>query len=303
MTSRPESSGDPRKLVVGFCCNECAYAAADLAGSTHRTHPPNVLVVRVPCSGAVDPSWLLYALANGADAVFVAGCRRGECHYVDGNLKAEARVSFLKSLLEAVGVEPERVEMFFMAASEPHKFVEAAREMAARVERLPPLHRRESVPVGPKRDVLIRALQSIAVEVRDVQLPAVPGFEVPVFDLEKCIGCRACVEACPNDALRSEDSGDYRVFILSALRCTGCGDCVDACRENEVEALSLGGVRVPQLLSEWSEVARVELVRCSVCGRPFATERELERADSPPICPDCKAKASAKAISFGRVRW
>ncbi len=302
MTSGSELSGRPKKLVVGFCCNECAYAAADLAGSTHRTHPPSVLVVRVPCSGAVDPSWLLYALANGADAAFVAGCRKGECHYVDGNLKAEARVSFLKSLLEAVGVEPERVEMFFMAASEPHRFVEAAREMAARVEKLPSLRRRESVPVGPKREALIRALQSIAVEVRDVRLPAIPGFEVPVFDLERCIGCGACVEACPEGALRSEDRGDFRVFLLSAASCIGCGDCVDACRENEVEALSLGGVRAPQLLSDWSEVARLELTRCSVCGRPFATDRELERADSPPICPECKAKASAKAISFGRVR-
>lgn len=302
MTSGAKTSRGSEKLVVGFCCNECAYAAADLAGSTHRTHPPNVLVVRIPCSGTADPSWLLYALANGADATFVAGCRKGECHYVNGNLRAEERVNFLKSLLEAIGVEPERVEMFFMASSEPHKFVEAAREMAARVEKLPPLHRKERVPIGSKRETLIRALQALAVEIRDVQLPAIPGFEVPVFDLDKCIGCGACVEACQEGALRFRDQGDYRILFLSAGKCVNCGDCVDACRENRIEAISLGGVRVPQLLEDWSEVARLELVRCSACGRPFATIRELERADSPPICPDCKSKASAEAISLGRVR-
>jgi len=289
--------------VVGFCCNECAYAAADLAGSTHRRHPANVLVVRVPCSGTVDPSWLLYALARGADAVFVAGCRKGECHYVDGNVKAERRVNFVKELLRAVGVEPERVEMFFMASSEPQKFVAAAEEMARRVEELGPLRRTrrlDRVRLGKKMN-LVEALRVVAREVRDLVLPEIPGFRVPIYD-ESCAGCGACVESCGLGALKMVDSNGFRSILVNAARCSACGDCVKACEESGEASLRLGGVRVSQLLEEWSEAMRIPLVECEVCGRHFATEKELRRANSPRVCPDCKEALSARSISFGRVR-
>ncbi len=289
------------RLVVGFCCNECAYAAADLAGSTHRKHPANVLIVRIPCSGTVDPAWILYALAKGADAVFVAGCRKGECHYVDGNLKAEERVEFLKQLLDAIGVEPDRVEMFFMAASEPHKFVAAAEEMSSRLNRLPPLDRKPVLRVPKKKENFAESLRSIAKMVKEVRLVPVPGFEIPLFS-EECIGCGACAEACPEGALRFEDSKDLRIIYLSASKCVGCGKCVDVCKENKVEALKLGGMTVKQLLEEWSKGPEMKLVRCELCGRPFATSKEIERANSQKICPDCKEKLSARAISMGRVR-
>ncbi len=289
--------------IIGFCCNECAYAAADLAGSTHRKHPANVLVVRIPCSGTFDPSWLVYALARGADAAFVAGCRKGECHYVDGNLKAEKRVDFVKELLEAVGVEPERVEMFFMASSEPHKFLAAAEEMARRVERLGPLprdRRLERIRMGKKRN-LVEALRAITKKVEDVTLPAIPGFKVPVFD-ESCIGCGACAEACEQGALRITDSNGFRTILVSAARCNACGDCVKICEENGERALKLGGLRVTQLLAEWSEGIRIPLVRCEVCGSYFATEGELRKAGSPRVCLSCREISAARAISFGRVR-
>lgn len=289
--------------VIGFCCNECAYAAADLAGSTHRRNPTNVLVVRIPCSGAFDPSWLIYALARGADAAFVAGCRKGECHYVDGNLKAESRVAFVKELLRAVGVEPERVEMFFMASSEPHKFVAAAEEMARRVEELGPLPRAVRlgrVRIGKKGN-LVEALRAIAREIRDLALPEVPGFKVPVYG-ESCAGCGACVEACEQGALRMIDSDGFRRILLNSAKCSACGDCVKACEESGESSLRLGSVRVSQLLEEWSEAIRIPLESCEVCGRYFATARELERADSPRVCPSCKGVSAAISIAFGRVR-
>ncbi len=285
--------------VVGFCCNECAYAAADLAGSTHRVHPPEVLVVRIPCSGIVDPSWLVYALAKGADAVFVAGCRKGECHYVDGNFKAESRVAFVKELLKSVGVEPERVEMFFMAASEPHKFVEAAKEMVRRVEELGPLERKGAPKREGKKGVIASSLLAIAKTVIDAPLPEIPGFRVPNFSSE-CIGCGACVETCPERALKVRDYNGKRVIELNARRCTSCGKCVEVCDEVE-KALTLGGMTLKQLLEEWSVVSAHDLVECEVCGRPFATQRELDRSGSPKVCPSCKERLSARAMVVGRV--
>ena len=85
-------------------------------------------------------------------------------------------------------------------------------------------------------------------------------------------------------------------------KCVGCGKCVEACKENKVEAVDLGGVTVKQLLEEWSKGAEMKLVRCEICGRPFATSKEIERAGATNICPECKAKLSARAISMGRVR-
>jgi F420-non-reducing hydrogenase iron-sulfur subunit len=289
--------------IVGFCCNECAYAAADLAGSTHRKHPANVLVVRVPCSGTVDPSWLIYALARGADAVFVAGCRRNECHYVDGNLKAERRVNFVKELLKAVGIEPERVEMFFMASSEPDKFVATAEEMAKRVKELGPLPRRgmlERIRLE-KKENLVEALKIIAKEFKDVLLPEIPGFKIPIFS-ESCIGCGACVEACERGALKLVDSDGFRRIILSSAKCTACEKCLEACEKSGEASLKLGGLRVLQLVADWSEGIKIALVKCEICGRYFATEKELKKANSPAICPSCKELISALAISFGRVR-
>ncbi len=286
-------------VVVGFCCNECAYAAADLAGSTHKAHPSNVLVIRIPCSGIADPSWLLYSLAKGADAVFVAGCRKGECHYVDGNLKAERRVKFVKDLLEAVGVEPDRVEMFFMASSEPDKFVAAAKEMASRVERLGPLERKE-VKRNGKRGSLINSLLAIAREIKDVELPPIPGFEVPVIS-DSCVACGACAEECPEGALRIREVGDRRYLELSSRLCTGCGRCVEVCDQLE-KAVKLGGLTVRELLEEWIIKVERKLVTCEICGRPFATEGELRRANQPRICPECKERLSAEAIAMGRVK-
>ncbi len=289
-----------KRVVVGFCCNECSYAAADLAGSTHRHHPGNVLIVRVPCTGIVEPAWILYALAQGADAVFVAGCRRDECHYIDGNLKAEERVKFVKQLLRAVGLEEERVEMFFIAASEPQRFVEAATLMAKRAESLPPMEKHLVEALG-KREMVAESLRAIARKVEDLPLPRLPGFEAPNFG-DRCTGCRACVEACSYNALSWSDADGYRLIMVNAGKCVGCGDCVEACVETGEKAVEIGGLTVKMLLEEWTTAVRLELARCQRCGEFFATFKELEKASSKPVCPRCKAELSAGAIAMGRVR-
>lgn len=129
---------DPK--IVGFFCNWCSYRAADLAGSARIKYPPNVRIIRVMCSGRVDPTFVMKALADGADGVMIAGCHPGECHYINQNYKAMRRYEMLKHTLTAMGVEPERVQLVWASAAEGQQLAEAIGKLVADVRRLGPLH-------------------------------------------------------------------------------------------------------------------------------------------------------------------
>ncbi|MBI5374713.1 MAG: hydrogenase iron-sulfur subunit [Candidatus Schekmanbacteria bacterium] len=122
--------------VIAFCCYYCAFAAADMAGSLRLNYPANVKIIRIPCTGKLDVIYILKAFENGADAVFVAGCLEGNCHYLEGNIRAKKRVMSLKKMLEEIGIEPERLEMFNMSSSMGFAFAEAAKEMTERARKL-----------------------------------------------------------------------------------------------------------------------------------------------------------------------
>lgn len=124
--------------IVAFCCNYCAFAAADLAGAMRLQYPPNVRIVKLPCTGKVDAIHLMRAFEDGADAVFVAGCLEGECHYLEGNTRAKKRVEYVKRLLAEVEIEPERLEMFNLSSAMGGKFAEIAEKMTERVRKLGP---------------------------------------------------------------------------------------------------------------------------------------------------------------------
>ncbi len=124
--------------VLGICCRWCSYAGADLAGAMRLQYPPNIRIIMVPCTGRVDIIHLLQAFEVGADAVFVSGCHEGDCHYLTGNYNAKKRVERLKQILTEVGLEPERVEMLHVSASEGPKFARVAQEMTERALRLGP---------------------------------------------------------------------------------------------------------------------------------------------------------------------
>ncbi|MFA5110621.1 MAG: hydrogenase iron-sulfur subunit [Desulfobaccales bacterium] len=124
--------------VIGFLCRWCSYTGADLAGAMRLQYPPEIRIIVVPCTGRVDILYLLQAFENGADAVFVSGCHEGDCHYVSGNLFARKRVERAKEILRDVGLEPERLEMFHVSASEGPKFAAIAQEMTDRAYRLGP---------------------------------------------------------------------------------------------------------------------------------------------------------------------
>jgi F420-non-reducing hydrogenase iron-sulfur subunit len=126
--------------IVGFCCNWCSYRAADLAGTARIKYAPNVRIIRVMCSGRVDPSFVMKALAMGADGVLIAGCHPGECHYIEQNYKAMRRYSMLKHTLAAMGVEPDRVRLVWASAAEGQQLAEAIDKLVEDVRKLGPLN-------------------------------------------------------------------------------------------------------------------------------------------------------------------
>ena len=133
----PDETFEPK--IVGFCCNWCSYRAADLAGTARIKYSPNVRIIRVMCSGRIDPTFVLKALALGADGVLLAGCHPGECHYIDQNYKAMRRYAMLKQTLAAMGVEPERVKLVWASAAEGQRLAEAVDELVAGIKKVGPL--------------------------------------------------------------------------------------------------------------------------------------------------------------------
>ena len=130
---------EPR--IVGFLCNWCSYAGADLAGTSRLSYPPNIRIVRVPCSGRVDPLFVMRALRDGADGVLVLGCHPGDCHYSDGNYHARRRFAIMHELLSFVGYEPERVRVDWVSASEGARFARVVNEFTETVRSLGPVRR------------------------------------------------------------------------------------------------------------------------------------------------------------------
>ena len=126
--------------IVAFCCNFCAFAAADLAGAMRIQYPPSVRIIRLPCTGKVDAIVLMKAFEDGADGVFVAGCMEGECHFLEGNLRAKKKVAYVKRLLEEVGTDPQRVEMFNLSSAMGGRFAEIVEEMTQRIKKLGPTY-------------------------------------------------------------------------------------------------------------------------------------------------------------------
>ena len=129
---------DFEPLILAFCCNWCAYAGADLAGTSRIQYPPNIRVIRVMCSGRVDPTFILEALRMGVDGVLVAGCHPGDCHYLEGNYYAELKVKMVKKLISRTGLEPERIRLEWISASEGEKVARVVREMVETVKKLGP---------------------------------------------------------------------------------------------------------------------------------------------------------------------
>ncbi|HIE29487.1 TPA: hydrogenase iron-sulfur subunit [Candidatus Poribacteria bacterium] len=138
MSSNVQNKGAFEPQIIAFCCHYCAYAAADLAGSARIQYSPNVKIIRLPCSGKVDILHILHAFEAGADGVYVAACLEGGCHFMEGNLRAKKRVAYAKQLLEEIGLESERLEMYNMSSAMGGEFAKVADEMTEKISKLGP---------------------------------------------------------------------------------------------------------------------------------------------------------------------
>lgn len=129
---------DFEPLIIAFACNWCSYAASDVAGTSRSYYPANVRIIRVMCSGMVDPTYILKAFEAGADGVLVAGCRPGDCHYISGNLKAEKMVGRMKTLLRRLGLEDERLRLQWVSTGEGGLFAKTIEEMVTQLKEIGP---------------------------------------------------------------------------------------------------------------------------------------------------------------------
>ena len=139
--------------IVAFCCHYCAYTAADMAGSKRISYPPNVKIIRVPCTGKVDAIHIMKALEKGADGVYVAGCLEGDCHFKTGNIRAGHRVSRVQALLDEIGMDRGRVEMITMSAGMGERFAQTAREFTEKIRQLGPSPVKASARASGRRAV------------------------------------------------------------------------------------------------------------------------------------------------------
>ena len=167
---------EPR--IVGFLCNWCSYAGADLAGVSRISYPTNIRIIRLMCSGRVDPVIVLETLAQGADGVLVAGCHIGDCHYITGNLQAESKIKVMKKLLAQTGLELERLRLEWVSASEGGRFAELVKDFTEQIRKLGP-----SPLAGDKPDKNIMAgVLAAKAAAEDFRLRLLVGREKTMID-------------------------------------------------------------------------------------------------------------------------
>lgn len=124
--------------IIGFCCNWCAYAGADLAGINRNQYPPNIRMIRVMCSGTIEPLYMVKALKEGADGVFIGGCHPGDCHYQNGNYKTQRRIVLLKRAISEIGLDPRRIRLEWVSAAEGQRFARIITEFTEEIKKLGP---------------------------------------------------------------------------------------------------------------------------------------------------------------------
>ncbi|MDO9537691.1 MAG: hydrogenase iron-sulfur subunit [Thermoplasmata archaeon] len=138
MTQENTAKGEWEPKIIGFLCNWCSYTGADLAGTSRLQYPANIRIIKVMCSGRVNPQFILKAFQEGADGILVSGCHPGDCHYIEGNYHARRKLTLLMDLLDYMGVDSKRFEMSWVSASEGQKFAEVVTTFTNQIKEMGP---------------------------------------------------------------------------------------------------------------------------------------------------------------------
>lgn len=288
--------------IIGFCCNECAYAAADLAGQSGMKYPTNVRIIRTPCSGSTDPLWVLEGLADGAKGVFVSGCLPDQCHYGDGNVHAEQNVQFIQQLLKAVGINPKHVTAYFNSAGMPEAFSNSTTNFVEETISLPDLPViKDKIKSTDKRQRFLEILIAYATatgKINDINEKPIlkEGFGKITVDENKCVSCGACANLCEPKAITTKETKKHRKMYYSHYLCTGCEACIRACPTEAITLVKELDLK-PFLLKETNQFSGSELINCKECGEVFSTKAILEKVESQfelldsslfSLCPACR---------------
>jgi F420-non-reducing hydrogenase iron-sulfur subunit len=202
--------------ILGFLCNWCCYAGADLAGVSRYQYPTNMRVIRVMCSGRVDPSFVFRAFSKGADGVFIGGCWLGECHYVtEGNYEAEKMTKLCKKLMEQIGLNPERLRIEWVSASEGIRFAEIVTDFTKKLKEMGPL----GVGEGKDPEQLKQDLEAAEGYIRKKLISY-------YIEPDKCKACMICLRKCPVEAITG---GKNQIHVIDQEKCIGCGICLQSC--------------------------------------------------------------------------
>jgi len=292
--------------------------------------PPTFRIIRVLCSGRVDPLFILLALEEGVDGVIVAGCHPGDCHYISGNLKAERKIKFLKRILEPMGLS-ERVELHWIAASEGQKFQKVMTDFTNKIQNLGPnpIKREKSRDIRISKKIQKRHyIHDLVIDFAKwmnfkpegpIEFPEdeiMEGYGVPKYDLDKCIGCGACYRICPEEVIDMKDLGSTRIIGHYYFNCRTCKECAEICPKEAIEIETRFDLQA-FLSREPKKDVDLELRQCRNCGNFFATKLQLEDIETmivegnekkgiigvkfPEImfglCPECKRKLTAMKLN------
>ncbi|MCJ7818141.1 MAG: hydrogenase iron-sulfur subunit [Candidatus Thorarchaeota archaeon] len=320
---------EPR--ILAMCCNWCSYAGADLAGTSRMTMPPNLRVIRVNCTGRIDPLFILQALEAGADAVLISGCHEGDCHYVTGNVFSKKRFMFFKKILEQFGLG-DRVDFVHVSAAEGNKWAAITTEFVERIKKLGPTPVKNVTDLtdisidddhsrkGRIHEIIVSLSNRLGYEPKkplhfDPE-EVVEGYGFPKRDPDKCIGCYACYNVCPEDAIKIEDVQNKRRYGTLHAQCLVCKECEKVCPQEAIE-IAPGFELLSFLLNEPLWEFDIPMQKCSECGdyfnpKPFCehlekkisekkAEEALEELNLPfkpyTTCSACKRKKLAQAVA------